>query len=126
MTWTRWAILLGALAFAAGAEAAETLAPKTHDAAPPPAACQVPDSLLGSDGKLPAVRAELAAHRPVRMIVVGTASSMGAGVSAPQKAYPERLQAVLSRRLPVKVSVLNKSKLHDTAAEMLHRFQNEI
>src|ERR1700685_1959832 len=100
------AALIGLLALATNlVEAEEAPRAPAHDPTPPPELCRVPDALVLADGRLPAVRVDLALHKPLRIVVVGTASSMGTGVSDPQKAYPERLWAALSRRLPVKVTV---------------------
>jgi len=118
--------LVGALLLATSSAYAQVALAEADEVAGPPAQCSAPDSFFGEDAALPAVSAALAAHKPLRIVVVGSASSMGAGVSDPGKAYPARLQAALARRLAVGVTVLNKSKLHDTAADMVRRFPADV
>ena len=127
MTLVRTAALIWLLTCAASlANAAEALLPEGRSPAAPPESCRVPAAMVTADATLRSVNAELAMHRPLRIVVIGTASSMGAGVSDLRKAYPERLEAALARRLPVKVTVINKSKLHDTAIDMVRRFPTEV
>lgn len=73
-----------------------------------PAAAEVPlaercpapaDALIAAD-RLPYVARALRAGKPVRLLVVGTASSGGAGVSDPAKAFPAVLLEALRRGFP--------------------------
>lgn len=82
-------------------------------------ACQVPESLTYVDAPLPRVAERLAGGGPIRVDVYGTASSAGAGVSAPASTYAVRLAGELSRRFEgIQVSVANRSRRNRTAAEM--------
>jgi len=127
MRKTRTVALICLLVLVTGTvQAAEATHPEVRSPAPPPEMCRVPEAAASVEGRLPVVSAGLAAHLPLRIVVVGTASSMGAGLSDPQKAYPERLQAALAQRLPVKVTVINKSKLHDIAVDMVQRFATDV
>ena len=70
-------------------------------AQPPVAAqCQTPADLLASDVRLDQTAAALAAGRPLRVLVLGTATSGGMGASSVAAAYPARLDAALAALLP--------------------------
>lgn len=62
--------------------------------------CGVPDDLTYTDATLPRVAAAIAAKGPLKIVVVGTASSEGLGVSPPAKAYPAQLEAELKEMFP--------------------------
>lgn len=105
-----WAAVAGSARAAAGDEA-----------------CEVPDSLTYVDFRLPRVAAAIGAKGPLRIVVIGTASSMGAGVSEPAKAYPLQLTDEIGRRFPsVRLSLVNASRRGDTAAMMADRFGRDV
>jgi hypothetical protein len=62
--------------------------------------CQVPDDLTYTDGTLPRVAAAIKARQPLKIVVVGTASSEGLGLNPPARAYPAELEAELRRLYP--------------------------
>jgi hypothetical protein len=65
-----------------------------------PRSCQVPDDLTYSDGTLPRVAAAVKAKAPLKIVVVGTASTEGLGVMPPAKPYPAQLEVELKRLFP--------------------------
>jgi hypothetical protein len=60
----------------------------------------VPDDLIYTDGTLPRVAAAIKAKAPLKIVVVGTASTEGLGVNPPARAYPAELEAQLRRMFP--------------------------
>ena len=81
--------------------------------------CRVPLDLVRPDSSLPRFAEAIAKGEPIRIVILGTASSAGAGVSAPYQAYPERLREELGRRFqPALVSLVNLSQRGWTAVEM--------
>jgi lysophospholipase L1-like esterase len=73
--------------------------------------CDVPDYLLSSESSLPKVADAVKSRRPLDILVVGSRSSTIPSSEA--AAYPARLQAMLSEKLPsvtVNVSVELQSK----------------
>lgn len=83
----------------------------TLAAAPAKPPCTVPENLSAPTWTLPTVRARVAAKMPVRVVVVGTASSTGEGLSAPAAVYVERMAAYLRERIPgLTVEIVNRSK----------------
>lgn len=81
--------------------------------------CPVPEQMARPGWSLEIVRARVVANEPIRIVVVGTASSTGVGLSAPDRVYPERLADRLRAGLPGKrIEIVNRSKRGWTAAEM--------
>jgi hypothetical protein len=88
-----------------------------------PNACAVPETLLPADNSLPRVAEAISKTRDLRITVIGTASSVipGEGVAS---AYPARLEAALTERLPgVKVTVMTHTKPRQSASEMVPELQ---
>lgn len=90
-------------------------------------ACAVPDPLAVAGHPLRDLANTLKTGNEIRVVVVGTASSAGAGVSAPEKGYVHRLQAELAALFPERTFVVeNRSTRGRTAAEMLTQLEAEI
>src|SRR5215467_12778732 len=101
------AAALAALLFADGAVAAER--PR----------CGVPDYLLFGESPLNRVSKVVATQKQLRIAVVGTGSSALAGPDGPPSAYPARLEALLTQRLPgVMVSVVTLLRTRQTAEDL--------
>jgi ABC-type amino acid transport substrate-binding protein len=87
--------------------------------AQPAGPCAVPGYLLFGDSKLERVAAAVMKDKTLRIAVLGGASSTLPGQDGAQFAYPARLEAALSRRLPgVKVSVQVELRSRQSAEEM--------
>lgn len=86
-------------------------------------ACAVASPLASTDVGLPRVAAAIDKAHRLDIAVMGTGSSILAGSGGADIAYPGRLQAALSQRLPgVEVKVSSYAKLRQTAAEMGNDF----
>ena len=80
-------------------------------------ACATAANLVHADFAAPHV-AQAIARKQLKVLVVGTTSSMISGPNTTGKAYPARLQEELVRRLPgVAVQVATFAKPRETAAE---------
>jgi lysophospholipase L1-like esterase len=100
------AAVFAALVLAQGAAAAER--PR----------CGVPDYLLFGDSQLKRVSSAVVKKR-LRVSVVGTGSSALAGPDGPPSAYPARLEALLTQRLPgVTVTVVTLLRTRLTADDL--------
>ena len=111
-------IIWAALAANAGAAAA---APELSTL------CAVPEALQYSELALPHVAAKLKAGKPVRIVVMGSASSAGMGATKPENAYPQRLGSELTRRFPqARFTVVNLSKRGQLASDMAKRFAKDV
>lgn len=86
------------------------------------AACRVPSDLMASRASFERLGKAVKAKQPIRVLVLGTASSLGAGTSGANAAYPQRLALALSKHwggLPV--SIVNASRRGETAQSMQAR-----
>ena len=84
-----------------------------------PAECRVAESLAESSFPLPNVARAIAAKK-LTVLVVGAGSSVLPGSGGAKKAYPARLQAALTEKLPgVAVTVTTDVKLRRTATQMV-------
>ncbi len=106
---TRALALLTALALIAPASAGEP-------------ACGIPDAWVTADFAAPKSASALQ-KKHMKIVVVGTSSSMPPGSSAAKSAYPAQLEAALMRRHPgASIRVANYAKPRQTAAEMAAAF----
>lgn len=81
--------------------------------------CAVPGYLLFGDSKLDRAHAAVLKDHELRILTLGGTSSSLPGPDGPSSAYPSRLEAALTRRLPgVKVTVTTVPMPRQTAAEM--------
>jgi hypothetical protein len=86
-------------------------------------ACAVAADLVSTDVGLSHVAAAITKARHLDIAVMGTGSSILPGSSGADVAYPARLQATLSKRLPgVEIKVLSYARTKQTAAEMADGF----
>ena len=109
--------VLGVLAVGAG----PVLGQET-DAKPP--SCDVPDQFRYVTDDLPLMRQAIKRTGALKVIVVGSASTLGV---SPDSAYPARLAQDLVRRLPgTRVSVEVKAKVGYTAEEMVKTLKAEV
>jgi lysophospholipase L1-like esterase len=91
------------------------------------AACAVPESLTHVESPLPRAAAAIGAGGAFRLLVIGSASSLGTGVSEAGKAYPVQLAAELGKRFPaLRVALVNAARRGDTAAGMADRFDKDV
>jgi hypothetical protein len=82
-------------------------------------ACDIPGYLLFGDSTLNRVAAAVKEKQRLHIAIVGTGSSSIAGPEGALHAYPARLEAVLTKRLPsVAVKVSAHTKGRQTADEM--------
>lgn len=80
-------------------------------------ACATASNLVHADFPAPRMAAAIA-RKQLKVVVVGTTSSMIGGPNGTSKAYPVRLQEDLTRRLPgVGIKVVTYAKPRETAAE---------
>lgn len=76
---------------------------------------------------LPATTAALVAKQAVRIVAFGSSSTEGAGATAPDRAYPARLEALLRARWPgVAVTVANRGAGGQDIDTMLTRLDTEV
>lgn len=76
--------------------------------------------------RLPHLRAALQAHQPVRIVALGSSSTLGVAASAPARTYPAMLEQALRAALPgVALVVVNRGVAGQDATEELGRLQRD-
>lgn len=89
--------------------------------------CGVPRSYFEVEGGFPNLKTGVAQGGPVTVVVLGTASSLGAGTSGPSNAYPERMAARLREDWPnVPIRLVNLSRRGLDLAGMLKIMREEV
>lgn len=112
----RVAAVIGAVAASVGAGLAHAQSPHIT------AGCRVPGELIASRANFERLGKAVRAKQPIRILVLGTASSLGAGTSGASAAYPQRLATALSKHWGgLGVSIVNASKRGETAQAMRAR-----
>jgi acyl-CoA thioesterase-1 len=117
--------------------AAAPVQAQTPEAQPPQAAqpaqaqdvpkCSAPADATGLENLPTNFREKVAERRPLKIVALGSSSTLGTGASSPDKSYPRRLEAELKARLPgVPVTVLNKGIGGEEAPQMIARFDADV
>ena len=90
----------------------------------PFAACRVAEPIVTAGNGLPQTAGRLRGQATLRILAIGSSSTSGVGASAPELAYPARLQAELSRRIfPVAVEVVNAGMPGEMAPAVERRLE---
>jgi len=89
--------------------------------------CDVPPELVKLGAPLVRTANRIAAKAPLTIVAIGSSSTAGAGASAPEFAYPARLEADLRLLLPgVPVKVVNRGVNGEQAPQMIARFARDV
>jgi lysophospholipase L1-like esterase len=89
--------------------------------------CSAPAEATGLENLPTNFREKVAERRPLKIVAIGSSSTLGTGASSPDKSYPSRLEAELKARLPgVPVTVLNKGIGGEEAPQMIARFDADV
>jgi len=91
-----------------------------------PNECVVPDGQIETAGVLAQVAAIKRTGDPVRILVIGSASSGGLGTSGPDKSYPVQLAKRLPEKLKVPVEVNSVSRRSWTAESMAEEMPDMV
>jgi acyl-CoA thioesterase I len=95
--------------------------------APIPQLCQVPDELLLDSSPLLYTSKQLRSQKRIKIVALGSSSTLGMGATGPEAAYPARLEAVLTQQYPgVTVQVVNKGVSRQSAKQMLERINDVL
>jgi lysophospholipase L1-like esterase len=89
--------------------------------------CPSPAALVRIEPELGRVATHLAAHRPIKIIAIGSSSTEGVGATASGLSYPSQLERDLRVRLPgAEIQVLNRGKGGEDAGEELARLGRDV
>jgi acyl-CoA thioesterase-1 len=92
-----------------------------------PAVCEVPPEILSDSSALPHAARQLKIETRLKIVALGSSSTLGMGASGPAAAYPARLQWVLARMLPAAtIQVINKGLARQSVEQMLERMDSDV
>jgi acyl-CoA thioesterase-1 len=78
-------------------------------------------------GDLPRTARLIAVRKPVKILAIGSSSTVGVGASRPANAYPSRLEAAMKRRMPgLDVTVRNDGIGGEVATATLKRIKRDV
>lgn len=90
-------------------------------------ACRAKPELLKIDSTLPIARKAMAERKHLRIIALGSSSTVGYGVSNPAYAYPMQLRIGLEKALPgIEIEVINRGMGGQDVEEMAARMRAEM
>lgn len=101
---------------------------RAADPIPPlPSRCEVSSDLMPDSGPFPHARAMIEKEHRLKIVALGSSSTLGLGASNSQAAWPARLQALLQARLPgAEVRVVNRGLARQTAEQMVGRIDSDV
>lgn len=89
--------------------------------------CRAPAADIAEPAPLPHMTAALKQGRTIRVLAIGSSSTVGVGASSPAKNYPAQLEAILERTFRnLDVQVANRGVSGETAAETVERLRREV
>ena len=103
------------------------LAQDSSDPPPLSPSCRAPISDIATPAPLPHVAAALRSERTIRVMAIGSSSTVGVGASSPAKTYPAQLEAILEksfRNLDVVVS--NRGVSGELATATAERLKSDL
>ncbi|WP_299567357.1 SGNH/GDSL hydrolase family protein [Enterovirga sp.] len=99
---------------------------------PPPApalspSCQAPAADIATPAPLPHLQADLAAKRTIRVLAIGSSSTVGLGASSPTLNYPAQLELILEQTFKgLDVVTINRGVSGEVAAATADRLKTLV
>lgn len=122
------ALLTFGLVVASPSPAAEG-EPSIPPTAPPALSpsCQAPAADIASPAPLPHLQADLEARRTIRVLAIGSSSTVGLGASAPAFNYPAQLEAILEQTFKgLDVVIINRGVSGEIASATADRLKTVV
>ena len=89
--------------------------------------CPVPQWIAETQLPLPNVRRALRREKQIKIVAIGSSSTMGSGGSGPETSWPAQVANALAKQLPAaKVIVVNKAEMRQSVPQMLARFDKDV
>ncbi|SFL42803.1 Lysophospholipase L1 [Bradyrhizobium sp. NFR13] len=89
--------------------------------------CLAVDQRLSADATLPRTTAALKANGPLKIVAMGSSSTLGLWQSDPAKTYPGMLESELRRLRPdLRLEVVNSGRNADTIPGNIARFDRDV
>jgi acyl-CoA thioesterase I len=92
-----------------------------------PTDCETPPVLLTDESPLPNALLSIRRQKSLKVVVLGSASSLGSGATGPDASWPKRLEVHLGQRLPgTAVQVVNRSVAGQGIQKMVDRLRGDV
>jgi lysophospholipase L1-like esterase len=108
-------------------------APHAEDASVPPVAppmsppCDVPAADIAAPATLPNVTQALQKGEKVRILAIGSSSTLGWGASSKSRSYPSQLEVILEHALKgVDIVIVNRGVAGEVAEDTAERIKSEV
>jgi acyl-CoA thioesterase I len=89
--------------------------------------CQAPASDIATPEPLPHLAAALESKRVVRVLAIGSSSTVGIGASAPSNGYPAQLEQILEKIFKgVQIEIVNRGVSGEVAATTAERLKTQV
>jgi acyl-CoA thioesterase-1 len=89
--------------------------------------CEVPQDMLTDSSPLTHAAKRMRLEKRLKIVALGSSSTLGVGASGPTAAYPARLEEALAKMLPdVAVQSVNKGVARQTAVQMVERLDADV
>ncbi|MBV9076816.1 MAG: SGNH/GDSL hydrolase family protein [Methylobacteriaceae bacterium] len=111
---------------AAGSVAAQ--GPEPGPGAPPLSPpCEAPADDISRAGPLPRTEARLRARTVLKVLAIGSSSTLGAGASSPKKSYPAQLETIIEKSFKgLDVIIVNRGVSGEAAATTAERLKAQV
>ncbi|HYC13822.1 MAG TPA: GDSL-type esterase/lipase family protein [Stellaceae bacterium] len=91
------------------------------------AECVATPELIQDDPRFPKLAQRLKSKEPVTIVAIGGSSTVGTAAGGGDAAYPHQLETILRSRYPdVKIMVLNRGAVRETAQQMEARLERDV
>lgn len=89
--------------------------------------CEIASWVKETNVALPYTAKRLKQTNTLKVVALGSSSTLGSGGSGPAAAWPAQLESELARRFPgVQVAVLNKAQMRQSVSQMLARMDKDV
>jgi acyl-CoA thioesterase-1 len=90
-------------------------------------ACSAPDSLMRLDRAIAHTAARITEGRGLKIVALGSSSTVGIGATSPANSYPSQLEAMLRAQYPeMQIEVINRGVGGEDAREELARLDKSV
>jgi lysophospholipase L1-like esterase len=107
--------------------------PHAEEASVPPAApplsppCDVPGTDIAAPATLPNVTQALQKGEKIRILAIGSSSTLGLGASSTTRSYPSQLEVILEHALKgVDIAIINRGVAGEVAEDTAERIKSEV
>ena len=96
---------------------------------PPPLSpsCEAPAADIANPAPLPHLQADLQARRTIRVLAIGSSSTVGLGASSPSQNYPSQLEQILEKTFKgIDVVIINRGVSGEVASATADRLKTIV